>query len=199
MHSGNDTQVLLGALLEMLLIVANIGTALVLFPILKRQDEPLALGYVAARIIESVFIAFGIVSVLTVVTMHQTTGVHPSSMVPIDGALVAVHDWTFLLGPGFVVGIGNGLILGTLMYRSALVPRRLALLGIVGGSLIVLSDASVLLGVFDKGSAPQGIATAPEFVWELSLGVYLMTRGFRPVALERLWSTPVPDYSSLTP
>ena len=199
MHSGNDTQVLLGALLEMLLIVANIGTALVLFPILKRQDEPLALGYVAARIIESVFIAFGIVSVLTVVTMHQTNGVHPSSMVPIAGALVAVHDWTFLLGPGFVVGIGNGLILGTLMYRSALVPRRLALLGIVGGSLIVLSGAAVLLGVFDKGSAPQGIATAPEFVWELSLGVYLMTRGFRPVALERLWSTPVPDYSSLTP
>ena len=99
---------------------------------------------------------------------------------PIGRTLVALHDWTFLLGPGFVVGIGNGLILGYLMYRSGLVPRGLAMLGMVGGALLLASGIAVLLGVFDKGSAPQAIATAPEFVWELSLGIYLMVKGFKP-------------------
>jgi hypothetical protein len=188
--SANDTQVLVGALLEMLLIVANIGTALVLFPILKRQDEPLALGYVAARIIESVFIAFGIVSLLSIVTLHQAGDGHPASLLTLGRGLVAMHDWTFLLGPGFVVGIGNGLILGYLMYRSALVPRGLAVLGMVGGALILLSGAGVLLGAFDKGSAPQAIATVPEFIWELSLGVYLIAKGFRPHALAALDARP---------
>jgi len=204
LHAGNDTQILFGALLEMLLIVANIGTALVLFPILKRQDEPLALGYVAARIIESVFIAFGIVSLLAIVTLHQGNGAHPASLATVSTALVAMHDWTFLLGPGFVVGVGNGLILGTLMYRSGLVPRRLALLGVVGGALLLLSGALVLLGAFDKGSSPQAIMTIPEFIWELSLGIYLVARGFRPTALERLFSTAKSaakpaDYSNVTP
>jgi hypothetical protein len=179
-----------------MLIVANIGTALVLFPILKRQNEPLALGYVAARIMESVFIAIGIVSVLSIVTLHQTSGAHPASLVPVGQALVALHDWTFLLGPGFVVGIGNGLILGYLMYRSGLVPRRLAMLGIVGGALLLASGIAVLLGAFDKGSAPQAILTIPEFIWELSLGIYLMVKGFKPSPLIAMDSAPV---GSLTP
>jgi hypothetical protein len=181
--SGNDTKVLFGALLEMMLIVANLGTALVLFPILKRQNEPLALGYVAARTIESVFIAVGIVSLLSIVTLQQGAGAHATSLVPIGKTLVALHDWTFLLGPGFVVGIGNGLILGYLMYRSGLVPRGLAVLGMVGGALLLASGIAVLLGVFDKGSAAQGILTAPEFAWELSLGIYLMVKGFKPSPL----------------
>ena len=180
----------------MLLIVANIGTALVLFPILKRQNEPLALGYVAARIMESVFIAVGIVSVLTIVTLHQDAGAQASSLVPVGRALVAVHDWTFLLGPGLVVGIGNGLILGYLMYRSGLVPRGLAVLGMVGGALICLSGIAVLLGAFDKGSAPQAIATVPEFIWELSLGIYLMVKGFKP---SPLIAADAPPVESLTP
>jgi Domain of unknown function (DUF4386) len=192
--NGNSTQVLFGAFLEMMLIVANIGTAVVLFPVLKRQNEPLALGYVAARVIESVFIAFGIVSVLSIVTLQQGAGTR--SLVPLGRALVAMHDWTFLLGPGFVVGIGNGLILGYLMYRSGLVPRGLALLGMVGGALILASGTAVLLGAFDKGSAPQAIATIPEFIWELSLGVYLLVKGFKPSALIALDAEPI---ASLAP
>jgi hypothetical protein len=188
--NANDTQVLFGAFLEMMLIVANLGTALVLFPILKRQNEPLALGYVAARTIESVFIAIGIVSVLSIVTLKQDAGAHATSLVPIGKALVAVHDWTFLLGPGFIVGIGNGLILGYLMYRSGLVPKGLAILGMVGGTLILVSGIAVLLGAFDKGSTPQAIATVPEFVWELSLGVYLMIKGFKRSPLIALDSPP---------
>ena len=189
--AGNDTKVFLGAFLELLLIVANLGTALVLYPVLKRENEPLALGYVAARTMESVFIAIGIVSVLSIVTLQQDAGLHAAALVPIGASLVAVHDWTFLLGPGFVVGIGNGLILGYLMYRSALVPRRLAVLGMIGGALICASGVAVLFGAFDKGSLPQGIATIPEFIWELALGIYLFVKGFRPAAVTALYAAPV--------
>ena len=182
--AGADTRVALGAFLEVLLIIANVGTAVVLFPILKRQSEGLALGYVTARLVECTFIAIGIVSILAVVTLRQdvagAAGGDPGSLVTAGRSLVAVHDWTFLLGPGFVVGVGNGLILGYLMYRSGLVPRGMALLGLIGGPLVCVTGIGVLFGAFEPGSAPQVIATAPEFVWELSLGIYLMVKGFRP-------------------
>jgi hypothetical protein len=188
--TGADGGVALGAFLEVLLIVANVGTAVVLFPILKRQNEPLALGYVTARVMESTFIAIGIVSLLSILTLRQdftgAAGADAGSLVTAGKSLVAVHDWTFLLGPGFIVGVGNGLILGWLMYRSGLVPRGMALLGLIGGSLIIASGIGVLLGAFEAGSAPQIIATAPEFVWELSLGIYLTVKGFKPSGIERL-------------
>jgi Domain of unknown function (DUF4386) len=180
---GADTRVALGALLEVLLIIANVGTALVLFPVLKRQDEALALGYVAARLVECTFIAVGIVSLLAVVTLRQdlagSAGGDAGSLVLLGRSLVAVHDWTFLLGPGFVVGVGNGLILGYLMYRSGLVPRGMALLGLIGGPLVCASGIGVLLDAIEPGSPAQAIATIPEFLWELSLGIYLMVRGFK--------------------
>ena len=94
-------------------------------------------------------------------------------------SLAAIKDWTFLLGPGFIVGIGNGLILGYLMYRSGLVPRPMASLGLIGGPLIILSGIAVLFDVFEFGGTGQAIATIPEFLWELSLGVYLTVKGFR--------------------
>jgi hypothetical protein len=182
--AGADTRVALGALLEVLLIIANVGTAVVLFPILRRQHEALALGYVTARLVECTFIAIGIVSLLGVVTVRRdlagAAGADAASLVTAGRSLVAVHDWTFLLGPGFIVGVGNGLLLGWLMYRSGLVPRGMALLGLIGGPLIIASGIGVLLGAFEQGSAPQVIATAPEFVWELSLGIYLMVKGFKP-------------------
>jgi hypothetical protein len=178
--SGADSRIAVGALLEMILIVANIGTAVVLFPILKRQDETLALGYVTARVMESVFIAVGILGVLAVVTLRQDVGAAGGdSLVTVGRSLVAIHDWTFLLGPGWVVGIGNGLILGYLMFRSGLVPRGMAMLGLIGGPLIVVSGTLVLLNVVPPGSGVQVIATVPEFLWELSLGIYLMVKGFR--------------------
>lgn len=178
---GADTRVFWGALLEMILIVANIGTAVALFPILKRQSEGLALGYVTARIVESAFILVGILSLLAIVTLRQdAAGADSGSLIAVGRSLVAIHDWTFLLGPGFIVGIGNGLLLGYLMYRSGLVPRRMAMLGLIGGPLIILSGIGVLFGLFDAGSSPQVIATIPEFFWELSLGIYLVVKGFRP-------------------
>jgi hypothetical protein len=182
--AGADSRVFLGALLELILIVANIGTAVVLFPILKRQNEIVALGYVTARIVECTFILIGILSLLTIVTLRQPdAGADAGPLVAVDKALVAVHNWTFLLGPGFVVGIGNGLMLGYLMYRSALVPRWMAMFGLAGGPLLTLSGIAVLLGVIPQFSVPQGIATIPEIVWEASIALYLTFKGFRPAAI----------------
>jgi len=181
--AGADTRVLIGAFLEVFLIVTNLGTALVLFPILKRQNETISLAFVAARVMESVFIAIGIVAVLVVVTLRQdAAGADSDSLLTIGKALVAVNRWTFVLGPGVVVGFGNGILLGYLMYRSGLMPRRLALFGLVGGPLIVISGLAVVLGLIDRGGAVQGIATIPEFIWELSIGLYLTFKGFKSTA-----------------
>jgi hypothetical protein len=182
--AGADTRVRLGAFCELILIIANVGTAVVLFPTLKRQNEGLALGYVAARLVECTFIAIGIVSLLAVVTLRQkAAGADAGSLVTTGKSLVAIRNWTFVLGPGFVVGVGNGLILGYLMYRSGLVPRGMAMLGLVGGSLVCASGLAVVFDVIGRGSAAQGIATILEFSWELSLGIYLTVKGFKPSPL----------------
>ena len=195
--AGADARVALGALLELLLIIANVGTAVVLFPILKRQSEGLALGFVSARLLESTFIAMGIVSLLAIVMLRQDLaaagGGDTGSFVTVGRALVAIHDRTFLLGPGFVVGVGNGLILGYLMYRSGLVPRGMAMLGLIGGPLLCAAGIAVLFDVIEPGSAAQAIATAPEFVWELSLGIYLMVKGFRPSPITAGLASPAPS------
>jgi Domain of unknown function (DUF4386) len=192
--AGADISVQWGAFLEMILIIANIGTAVVLFPILKRQNEILALGYVSARIVECIFIAVGLLSLLTVVTLRQeaAAGADAASLLTAGKSLVALHDWTFLLGPGFVVGVGNGLMLGYLMYSSRLVPRGMAMVGLIGGPLIIASGVGVLLGIIEAGGVVQGIATIPEFVWELSLGIWLIVRGFNPsgIASEKFSPTP---------
>ncbi len=186
--AGADNSVRLGAFLEVILIIANIGTAVVLWPVLKRVNEILALGYVTARVVECVFIAVGILSLLTVVALRQeaAAGADAASLVTAGKTLVALHERTRLLGPGFVVGVGNGLILGYLMYRSRLMPRGMAVLGLIGGPLIIASGVGVLLGVIEAGGVVQGIATIPEFFWELSIGIWLTIRGFNPSAVASL-------------
>jgi hypothetical protein len=191
--AGPDTGVVLGAFLELLLIIANIASAVVPFPILKRQSESLALGFVTARVMESAFIAVGILSVLTVVTLRQeAAGTDTGALVAVGQALVALHQWTFALGPGFVVGVGNGMILGYLMYRSRLIPRPLAVLGLVAGPLLCAYTTGVMFGVFEAGSVWQVIGSAPEFVWELALGIYLIVKGFRPAPIIAMDAAPAP-------
>lgn len=184
--AGADTRLSLGAFLEILVIVANIATAVVLFPILKRQSEALALGYVAVRVVEGVLIAVGIVSLLAVVTLRQdfaAGGADAATLTVAGKSLVALHDWTFLLGPQFCAGVGNGILLGYLMYRSGLVPRRMALLGLVGGPLALAGGIIVLFGGFEQPSEALFLLTALEIAWEASLGIYLVVKGFRPSAL----------------
>ena len=186
---GADTQVALGAFFEIIVAIANIGTAVTLFPILRRQNEGVALGYVASRVVESTIIAVGIISVLSVVTLRQNfaagAGADAGSFLATGTALVAVHGWTFLLGPGLLAGFGNGLLLGSLMYQSGLVPRPLALLGLIGGPLVSASGIAVLFGLYQQVSVWSGIATVPEFLWEAALAIYLIVKGFRPSPVTR--------------
>ncbi len=178
--SGEDARIATGALLEMLLILANVGTALAFLPILRRQNYALAHGFLAARIMECVFIAVGIVSMLAILTLRSDSAEGSASLITAGESLVAIHDATFLLGPGFMVGVGNGLILGYLMYRSGLVPRGLAILALVAGPLLIVSGVLVMYDVIEAGSPVQGLMSVPEALWELSLGLYLVFKGFKP-------------------
>ena len=190
--AGADGRVFLGAFLELMLIVTNIGCAVALFPILKRNGEGLALGYVAARIVECTFILIGLLSVLAIVSLRQTAAAADAgSLATIAKTLLAIHNWTFLLGPGFTDGIGTGLILGYLLYRSGLVSRRMALFGLVGGPLLAASGAAVLFGLISQGSSVQGIMTVPEIIWELFLGLWLTFKGFSTPANNAEYPEPV--------
>jgi hypothetical protein len=182
--AGADTRVFLGAFLELFLILTNIGCAVVLFPLLKRTNETVALGYVTARLVECTFILVGLLSLLAIVTLRQgAAGADAGSLVLIGKSLRAIHDWTFLLGPGFTDGIGTGLMLGYLMYRSGLVSPRMALFGVVGGPLLAASGIAVLFGVIPQGSPLQSIVTIPEIVWEAFLGLWLTFKGFSPAPI----------------
>ena len=175
--SGNVNNIYLGALLELLLIIGNIGTAVVIVPIMRRWFEELAIGYVTARIVESTFILVGILAMLGIATLQQQTA--GASEGTVGYTLAAIKDWTFILGPGWTVGWGNGLILGYMMYRTQLVPRAWTWLGLVGGPLIIISGTIVMFRGGHPSGSLQGLATIPEAVWELFLGVYCTIWGFR--------------------
>ncbi len=182
--AGADTRIQLGALLEVLLALSGIATAVVFYPVLKRQNEAVALGYVAARTVESIVILVGVVAVMAVVTLRQDVGgagaTDPATLEIAGRSLVAFHEWTRLLGPQFCAGFGNGILLGYLLYASGLVPRQMAWLGLVGGPLAVAGGIGVLVGAFDAGSGPLVLLTALEFLWEASLTIWLIVKGFRP-------------------
>jgi hypothetical protein len=179
--SGADTRVQLGALCEILLAITNIGTAVVLWPIAKRQSQTLALGYVASRIVESTIIVVGLISLLSVVTLRGDlagAGADAGSLSLVGKALVDVHDQTFLIGPGFCVGV-NGLLLGYLFLRSGLVPRPIAMLGVVGGPLIFASSVAILFGAYEQTSGTAFFFSIPEIAFEFSITVYTIVKGFR--------------------
>jgi Domain of unknown function (DUF4386) len=179
----DDTGVLAGAFLEVLLAIAVVGTAVTLYPIIRRQNEGMALGHVAGRLIEATIIAVGAISLLAVVTMRQdfagTTGAEATAAVTVGQALVAVHDWTFVFGPKLALGV-NTVLLAYLMYRSRLVPRAIAVLGLVGGSLIFASGTAVLFGLYEDVSIPGFAAAVPVLAWELSVATWMIVKGFKP-------------------
>lgn len=182
--SGSDARVLAGALSEMVLIVAVIGTGVALYPALRRRHEALAVGYVCGRLLEAAVIAVGIVSLLAVVSLRQdlaqgSPATDTGAFETAATALAAVHDWTFLLGPNVFLG-ANTLVLAYVMLRTGLVPRPIALLGLLGGTLICASAVAVLFGLYAQVSAAGTLAALPVFAWEVTLAVRLLTRGFEP-------------------
>jgi Domain of unknown function (DUF4386) len=176
--SRSDADVLLGAFCEVLLAISVVGTATALFPILRRESESVALSYVAGRVLEAAFIVVGIMSLLSIVTLRQGGGADHASLIATGRALVAVHDWTFLFGPGLAIGV-NTTLLASLMYRSRLVPRGIATLGLIGGPLVFASSVAVLFGAYEQTSAIPAVAAVPVFAWEMSLAGWMVAKGFK--------------------
>ena len=172
-----DTQALFAGFLDVMLALACIGTAIALYPVVKRQNEGVALGFVGSRVLEAAIIVAGVVSLLSIVTLRQA-GAGADAVVT-GQALLAMYDWTFLFGPGFMAVV-NALLLGSLMYRSGLVPRIIPLVGLIGAPILLASDTATLFGVWGQTSVPALIAVLPVAFWEFSLGVWLVVKGFRP-------------------
>jgi hypothetical protein len=174
---GPDTPVIIGGVLEMIVALAGIGTAVVLYPVVKRQNEAAALGFVGARVLEAATIVAGVVSLLSVVSLRQA-GAGADALVT-GQALIASYDWSFHLGQS-LIPVMNAFLLGSLLYRSRLVPRVLPLVGLIGAPLLLASDVAVLFGLWERVSGLSGILALPIALWELSLGVYLVVKGFKP-------------------
>ncbi len=174
---GPDTGVLFGGILEIIVALAGIGTAIALYPVVKRQNEGTALGFVGSRILEAAAIFVGVACLLSVVTLRQT-GAGADALV-VGHALVAMYDRMFLIGPSFMPAV-NAVLLGSLLYQSRLVPRALPLIGLIGAPLLVAADVAVLFGIIGRTSPEAAITALPIALWELSLGLWLVVKGFRP-------------------
>ena len=187
--AGSDTGVLWGACAEVVVALTGIGTAVVLFPVAKRQSETAALGFVTARVLEAALILVGVVSVLSIVTLRNdvagTAGADPASLVTTGHTLAAFYDWAFLLSQS-LMPVFNALCLGTVLYRSGLVPRILPVMGLVGAPLLLASDIAIFFGLYDRMAPVAALTALPIAAWEFSLGVYLTVKGFRPSAVAAL-------------
>lgn len=178
MGPGADVQITFAALLEFILIIANIGSAIALYPLMRTRFPVGAIGFVLARVVESVFIAIGLLSVLGVVSLRGSD-FDPSTLPTVAAGLVAIKDWSFLFGPGLVVPVGNGMLLGWMMFSTGMVPRRLAMLGLLGGPALLAVSLGILFGALEHSDALYIIGVVPEFFWELLLGLYLTATGGR--------------------
>jgi Domain of unknown function (DUF4386) len=181
--SGGHTAVLVGGFLEVIVALAGIGTAVTLYPVVKRQNEGLALGFVTARVLEGVMIFTGVVSLLSLVTLRHdlggAAGANTAALVTVAASHVAIYNWTFLLSQTLMPGI-NALLLGSLMYRSRLVPRVIPLMGLIGGPLLIIAVFATLFGQHSSLSGLAGLPVIPVAAWEFSLGVWLVVKGFKP-------------------
>lgn len=184
--SGSDSAVLVGCFLEVIVALAGIGTAVTLFPVVRRQNEGMALGFVASRTLEAAMLFTGVGSLLSLVTLHQdlggANGADAASLMATGASHVATYNWSFTLGGSLMPGI-NAILLGSLLYRSGLVPRVLPTLGLIGAPIHLTAVVLTMFGVIDRIGTLAGIAAIPVAVWELSLGIYLVVKGFKPSPL----------------
>lgn len=196
--AGSGDAVAWGAVLEVILGIAGIGTAVVLYPVLRRWSRTLALGFVTARTLEAAMIFTGVVSLLSVLTLRQDgAGADPAALDTTAQALVAVHDWTFLLGPGLMPAM-SALLFGTIMYRSGLVPRIIPAVGLVGAPILVASSVATIFGAYDQVSTQALLAAVPIAAWELSVGVWMTVKGFREAPAPQAAAAAAPSLQGAT-
>jgi hypothetical protein len=202
LSAGADSQILLGAFLDLVTGMAGIGTAVALFSVVKRQHEGAALGFVTTRTIEGAVLFIAALSMMAIVSLRQAaaSATDPASAETLGQTLIAVRNWAHLLGPGLMPPF-NALLLGYLMYRSGLVPRWMPTLGLIGAPLLFSSSIGTLFGVNHTMTLWTGLATIPIFVWELSIGLYMTFKGFRPTAplLTAPATDPYAAYASTAP
>ncbi|GAA4923029.1 uncharacterized protein DUF4386 [Actinomycetospora succinea] len=183
---GSDTAVLWGSWLEVITALSGIGTALALYPVTRRVSRIAALGFVTSRVVEAAMILVGVLCVLSVVALRAdlagVVGAQADALGVVGQALVEVRQWSFLVGPGLIPGV-NALFLGYVMYRSRLVPRVIPIVGLAGAPLIIMSATVTMLGGWDQVSVAGSLCALPTALWELSLGVWLTVKGFRPTTL----------------
>ena len=177
---GGDLAVRWGSLLEIVTAAACVATAVALYPVTRRVSTTAAIGFVTSRVVEAVLILVGVLCVLTVVTLQAQPAAGTEVTRVAAEALVAMRQWTFLLGPGLLPGV-NALLLGYVMYRSRLVPRLIPAVGLVGAPIILVAATGVLFGAWEQVSTVGALGALPVALWEFSLGVYLTVKGFRPV------------------
>lgn len=170
-----------GSVLEVLLAAACVGTAVVLYPVTRRGSEPLGLAFVASRTIEAALILVGVLAVLSLLSLRNDAVATATA----SAALTELHTYAFLLGPA-VMSATNALLLGTVLYRTRLVPRVIPAVGLVGGPLLLVSSAGVMLGAWTQMTAIGTVAALPVAAWEFALGIWLVAKGFRPEALAAL-------------
>ncbi|HEX8581735.1 MAG TPA: DUF4386 domain-containing protein [Acidimicrobiales bacterium] len=196
--AGGDGGVLWGGLFEVLTGLTGIGTAVMLYPVIRRHGQTGAIGFVASRTLEAATIFLGVVALLAVHTLRQDlAGTDAAGLSTVADALVAVHNWTFLLGPG-VMAVVNALCLATVLYRSQLVPRIIPTIGLVGAPILAASSTATLFGAWDQISGPAVLFALPIATWELSLGVWLTVKGVRPSSVDdtaAVVATPVPAFA----
>jgi Domain of unknown function (DUF4386) len=185
---GPDTRVFIGGTLELIVALAGIGTAVALYPVVKRQNEGVALGFVGVRTLEAAMIFVGVFSLLSVVGLRRAGA--GTGALATGHALIGMHDWTFVLGQSLFPAV-SALLLGSLLYQSRLVPRILPVIGFIGAPLLIASSVATLFGVNHYGSSLSGVAGLPIAVWEFSLGAYLVIKGFRAAGLRQLGFEPV--------
>ena len=180
---ASDTGVLWGALGEIVCALTGIVTAVALYPVAKRHSERAALGFVTARVLEASMIFVGVLSVLSLVTLHDagSSAAEAGATLSTGRSLIAVHDWTFLLGPGLMPVI-SALCIGTVMYRTGLVPRIIPTIGLIGAPILLASSIGTLFGAWDQVSAAAILFALPIAAWEFSFGVYMTVKGFKPTA-----------------
>lgn len=181
--AGADLRVTLGTMLDLVNALTAIATAVVLYRVLKRQYETLALGFVATRLFEAAVIVIGVASILTVVSLRnpEAVGAEADALRTVGEGLVATYDWTFLLGPNIMAAL-NALVLGTVVYKSRLVPRAIPAIGLIGAPLLLVVTIATIFGLTQHGS-PWWVVAAPIFAWELTFGIYLMVKGFKRTAI----------------
>jgi len=185
---GPDTRVYIGVILEVIVALAGIGTAVALYPVVKRQNEGVALGFVGTRTLEAATIFASVITLMAVVTLRRA-GAGANELVTAH-TLVSLHDWIFLSGQALMPAV-NALLIGSLLYQSRLVPRALPVLGFIGAALLLVSTGATLFGINHYASPTSGLLSLPIALWEFSLGVYLVVKGFRAAGLQRLGFEPV--------